>query len=359
MTPKKKYYSLDEKFKLVADTIRAYPLQLKQSWEEVSSMYIPDEYKNIDSVVLCGMGGSALNGRIAKSLLFDRLRVPFEVSTDFKIPNYVNAKTLVIASSYSGSTEETINSTLEALQRGAKVFGVTTGGKLGDLCIENKLPCYIFDPKHNPSKQPRMSQAYMSGSILALFNMLGLATILEEEIENSIISMNELLTDVHENVSSERNLAKSYSEKLRGKIPVLVSSEHLLGISHAIKNQFNENAKTFCLLFDIPELNHHLMEGLKYPQKNRELLKFVFLNSELYSEKVKRRYPLTAEVVEKNGIDYLMYSPRTSNKISQVYEVLIFGSFLVYHLTKSYSIDPLEIPWVDYFKAKLSEKSNK
>src|SRR3989344_3332021 len=142
---------LEEKYKLIADSIRAYPLQFKQAWIEVNSLYIPDDYKEIDNVILCGMGGSALGARIIDSLIQDRLRIPFEIYTEYYVPNYVNEKSLVIASSYSGTTEETINATYEALNRGAKVFGITTGGKLAEVLKENNIPGYIFNPINNPS----------------------------------------------------------------------------------------------------------------------------------------------------------------------------------------------------------------
>src|SRR3989344_4979425 len=119
--------SLDEKFKLVADTIRCYPLQLKQSWDEISSMYVPDDYKNIENIVFCGMGGSALGARIVDSYALDQLRVPLEIFNEYKLPGYANEKSLVVVSSYSGSTEETLEVTNEALKKRAKIFGITTG----------------------------------------------------------------------------------------------------------------------------------------------------------------------------------------------------------------------------------------
>src|SRR5512139_3046548 len=99
--------SLNEKFSLVYETIKAYPLQLKSSWDEVGHSYIPESYKNVQNLVFCGMGGSALGARMADSFIFDRLRIPFEIFNDYKLPNYVNDKSLVVVSSYSGTTEET------------------------------------------------------------------------------------------------------------------------------------------------------------------------------------------------------------------------------------------------------------
>ncbi len=346
---------LEEKFKLVADTIRCYPLQLKQSWDEISGMHIPEDYKNIENIVFCGMGGSALGARIVDSYALDQLRVPLEIFNEYRLPAYANEKSLVVVSSYSGSTEETLEVTNEALQKRTKLFGITTGGKLSEVLTKEKLTSYIFDPKHNPSKQPRMSIGYATGCVLALFNKLGLISVSNEEVDSAINSMNEVLSEFHENSLSDRNLAYKYAELLYRRIPILVASEHLIGTAHTVKNQFNESAKTFCVLFDIPELNHHLMEGLKNPAKLKEFFTFVFINSNKYTQRVQKRYPITSNVVEKNGVDFQMYSPRSENKLSQVFETLVFGSFVVYFLTKKYSIDPMEIPWVDYFKQELAK----
>ncbi len=348
---------LDEKFKLVADTIRSYPLQLKQAWDEIRMLNFPEDYKKIKNIVFCGMGGSALGARMVDSLAFNQLRVPLEIFNDYKIPNYVDANSLVIISSYSGTTEETIESTYQALKRNAKIFGITTGGTLADLLNKEKAPAYVFDPKHNPSKQPRMAIGYACGAVLSLLTKLDVITVSAEDIEKAIAIMNVVLTDYNENAPGEKNLARVYAESLKNRIPVFVASDHLVGTIHTIKNQFNESAKTFAVLFELPELNHHLMEGLKNPAKIREVFTFVFITSHLYSEGVQKRYPLTAEVVDKNGLPYLMYSPRSEDKLSQVFETLIFGSFVVYYLTRLYNIDPMAIPWVDYFKEKL--KSNK
>ena len=348
--------SLDQKFRLIADSIRAYPAQLKKAWGDISLMYLPDDYKNVDNVILCGMGGSALGARMIDSLIQDRLRIPFEIYTEYNIPNYVNAKSLAIISSYSGTTEETLNCFYQAINKGAKIFGLTTGNKLGEILIENKIPGYLFDPLNNPSNQPRMALGYSSGSILALLAKLGFINVLQEELDDALETMYELLGEIHEDVN-EKNPAKNLALKISGYSPVLVSSEHLLGTSHAIKNQFNENAKTFAYLFDLPELNHHLMEGLQHPKKLKDYLKFIFIQSDLYSAKVKVRYKITQEVVEKNGYETLIYTPNSDKKLSQIYELLIFGSYVNYFLTKLYKIDPIEIPWVDYFKDKPNSHS--
>src|SRR6476659_358310 len=125
----------EEKYALVKQTIQKYPDQFRQAWEEVRGIHVMESYKDIQNVVFCGMGGSALGARMMDSLLFDRLRVPFEIFNEYHLPNYVNDKTLVVISSYSGTTEETMSDLHDkALSKGAKVFGITTGGELaGEL----------------------------------------------------------------------------------------------------------------------------------------------------------------------------------------------------------------------------------
>ena len=347
--------ALEAKFQLVLATIKSYPAQVSQAWDEVSAISLPDEFKNVQNVIVSGMGGSALGARVVDSLAFDRLRVPLEIFTEYSLPNYANENTLVVVSSYSGNTEETLTSCYNALSKKCKVFGITTGGKLAEILEKENLPRYVFDPKNNPSKQPRMAIGYATCALLALLSKMGLVSVDKAEIGEAISKMQEVISDCDEDKIVPGNLAKSYAKKIYGKIPVLVASEHLLGAAFTIKNTLNESSKTFACLFDLPEANHHLMEGLRNPTDNKKLLYFVFFNSNLYSESVKKRYPLTAEVVGKNGVEYSIYSPFSDKKISQIFSVLAFGSLIAYYLTKEYALDPLEIPWVDYFKSKLSE----
>lgn len=151
------------------------------------------------------------------------------------------------------------------------------------------------------------------------------------------------------------NPAKRLAHELKNKMPILTTSEHLAGAAHAVKNQLNESAKTFALLFDIPELNHHLMEGLRNPAKAKEYWQFLFFESDLFEARVKSRYPITKKVLDKNEVGYSSYKLSSKTKLAQVFELLALGSYLQYYLAALYEIDPLPIPWVDYFKKELEK----
>lgn len=344
-----------EEFKKVHDSIKSYPEQLLQSWNEVFELKIPDSYQKVENIVFCGMGGSALGARMVDAFAVEnRLRIPFEIFTGYHLPEYTSSNTLVVLSSYSGNTEEVVNCAHEVYSKNAKVFGITTGGKLEHILTEHNTPVYVFDPINNPSNQPRMATGYSSGAVLALLAKLGMLHVTREEVEDTARFMGMVIKELDEDIPKANNIAVSLFKKIDGKLPVLVASEHLVGVSHALKNSFNENAKTFAVLFDLPELNHHLMEGLAHPKQLKTLLHFIFIESEMYSDRVKKRYPITMDVVDQNNIDYSVYKVQADTKLSQMYEVLVVGSFVIYYLTKSLNINPTAIPWVDYFKEKLS-----
>lgn len=337
-------------------SITLLPEQIEQAWREVGKIELPLDFMRATNLIVTGMGGSALCGRIVDALVIDKIRTPFEISTDFRLPNYADESSLVIISSYSGNTQETIESagTELAEAQGTKLFGITTGGKLEAFFKERHIPAYVFNPKANPSGQPRMSLGYSVTALLRLLTNLQFIALDEAEIMSAIKFVGTLISDYGVDAPQNTNLAKDLALKLKGKLPVLIASDHLAGSIHAFKNQLNENAKTFANSYDIPEANHHLMEGLRNPANLRELLYFIFFESNLYKQDSMKRYPLTREVVEKNEVATAVYKMRGKTKLEQVYELLVLGSFVSYYLAIAYGIDPTPIPWVDYFKEKLS-----
>lgn len=336
-------------------SLRDLPEQVKQCWEEINVVKLPEDYKRTRNVVICGMGGSALGGRIVDCLFTETLRGSIEVFTGYSVPDYVGPDTLVILSSYSGNTEETLQAAKEARKRNACSFILASGGKLAEFAAKEKLPAYIYNPVHNPSAQPRMGIGYSITAILNLMHRCGFISVDEGEIEKSINMMRGLVKEYDLLSPESENLAKKLSERLVGKSPVLIASEHLVGSTHVFKNQLNENAKTFATSFDIPELNHHLMEGLANPRGLKPLLHFIFFSSKLYPENILKRYALTKEVVEKNDISAEIFEMMGTSQVMQVYELLVLSSYVSFYLAVLYGINPAPIPWVDYFKEKLAQ----
>ncbi len=337
----------------ILKSIRSLDNQVSQVLDEMKNFTLPDSYKDIYNVVICGMGGSALGGRIIKALTTPQSRIPIEIVTDYKLPYYVGEKTLVILSSYSGNTEETISAFHSAQTKKAKVVGVSSGGKLADLLKSENLPSYIFDPIQNPSGQPRMSLGYSIATNIIILNRGGVIDINENDLSNTVAIISDFIKEFDTKVEVDKNRAKKLAQNLLSKAVIIFSSEHLYGIAHAFKNQINENAKTFSCLFDLPEANHHLLEGLEFPKSAKSNFHFLFFESKNYTTQIQKRYPITEDVVTQCGHEFSVYKTFSQEKLAEIFEILVLGSYVSFYLAILNNIDPSKIPWVDYFKTKL------
>lgn len=316
--------------------------QCEQIWNDVKNLNLP--VANIKNIVICGMGGSSYGGHVTLSMFKDKLNVPLVVQNGYDLPAFADSSTLVVLTSYSGNTEETLSCANEAKNKGSKTIVLTSGGKLADFIKDNTMQGIVFEPVNNPSGQPRLGTGYIVLGTIAILNKLGIIEIKESEVTDAI----DHLRNAQENIMRE---AKKLAQEIEGRIPLIFASLFLEGNAHIIRNQLNETAKSFSAFEDIPELNHHLMEGLKNP-KGRKLV-CLFLDSEFYPQIIKKRITLTKDVVNKNGVKPLEYKAKGETKLSQMLEILSLGGFLSFYLAVLYDQDPSVIPWVDYFKEQL------
>lgn len=322
------------------------PLQCEQIYGEIRALDFPKEYRNLKNIVLCGMGGSAYGGYVANALYKEELSAPLYSNNDYTLPAFVNEDTLVILSSYSGTTEEVLACAEEALKKGAKITGIASGGVLKGFFTKNSLPGIIFSPSNNPSGQPRLGTGYMVLGILTLLSALGYISMKDNEVQGAISAMKQ-------NAESIKQKARQLAQMLSGNIPVYFAAEFLNGNIHILRNQTNETAKSFASFSELSELNHHLMEGLKNPPDKKLII--VFISSPLYSDKLQKRLELTKDVVEKNNVSWVEFVSQSYTKMGQVLEVLSFGGYLTFYLALIYGQEPSVIPWVDYFKEQLAK----
>jgi glucose/mannose-6-phosphate isomerase len=329
----------------ILSSIEAFPDQCDQANRELEVFHLPPEYCTVSNVVVSGMGGSALGARFINSFTAC-LRKPLLISTEYHLPAVVNADSLVIVSSYSGNTDETLHSLQEAETRNAKIIIICTGGKLQTIAAQKHLPAYIINPVHNPSSQPRMGLGYSIFSLLKILSRVGAVQFPQ--------NFSQIISDLRSHppdLKTYQTLALS----LQGKIPVLISSEHLFGAAHAFKNQLNENAKTFAVSFDLPELNHHLLEGFSHPSSNPENLSVIFITSKYYSPQIISRYPITQDVVAKNKIPYQILPLSAPDKLTEGLELIRAGCYTSYFLALINGVDPGPIPWVDWYKDEIRQ----
>jgi len=343
------YQELDSERVLLS--LGSVPDQILQAWHEVGAMKL--RLFRPSCVVVSGMGGSGLGPDIFRTAFGTRVRVPFIISNGYSLPGYVNARSYVISVSYSGGTEETVAAYKEASLRGAKRFVVTTGGTLARLAAADNVPCYRFEPRHNPSGQPRMGLGYALGALAALVKKLRLANFSSDDMTRTAAVAREMWHKVRFEESYSRNPAKRLAETLEDKIPVFIATRFLGGALHAITNQLQENAKHFSLFFRVPELNHHVLEALSFPSGINKKLHAVLFDSTLANPLNRERLMLTREVLRKQGVESTLYLLRAEEPLAASLELVMLGGATGVYLALLHKQNPVKIPWVDYFKKHL------
>lgn len=341
----------------VGDSISLLPRQMSQVLAEAKSIKMPAEYKKINQVVIKGMGGSNLGAHIIMHAMADQIKVPFSISPDYTLPAYVNNKTLLVLSSYSGTTEEVLSVYAEAKKRQAKIVAIVSQGKSGleKIIKRDKLPAYIFKPEANPSNQPRLGLGYSILGIASLLSAAGLFKLDPAAMDKIIASLEQWNKNLEPQSLVRNNDAKRLALGAFKKQPILVGGEFLTGNLHAMRNQICENSKNFASYLPLPDLNHFAMEGLANPSSNASDLAFIFFNSSLYSPRIQKRARLTNEVVKKNKIGTMEYVMRGETKLEQAFELLQLGAWFSLYLGILNQVNPVEIKWVDWFKQKLAE----
>lgn len=322
--------------------------QLETAWNQVSSLDLPNHMTQIKTIVFCGMGASIYGALVLKALQGSNMPYPTEMVSDYHLPQFVDEHTLVVLTSYSGTTEEVISCAQEALEKKAKMIVLTHGGPLAEFAKNHQIPAYIFDGEKNISGVPRHGLGYTILGLIGLLNKTGVITVADEEIEEAIVRMREKLPDIKARAIEDVT-------KIQGKVPIILAGEHLSGNAQILRNQFNESSKSFSDYYLIPDLNHHLMEGLKFPKPSPLL--FLLLNTRNYSEKIQIRMDLTREVIEQNGQQVIEYATEGQTLYDDFLEVIVYGSFLSLYLGFVYDQDPAPNPFVDWFKQELSKAS--
>lgn len=350
---------------LKIDTGRVLPsltglnLQCDQAWQESSKIDFSSEFLQADNIVVCGMGGSSYGVRIVKSLYDSTVssKVPISLCNNYYLPGYVDRRTLVILSSYSGTTEETLECARQAKDKKAMITGITSGGPLSDFLRANHYPCYIFNPLHNPSGQPRVGVGYMVMGLIGLLAKMSYIPASAVEVKKLVIFLSQKSALYSVDRKLKNNPAKILAHNLQSKMPIVIVADFLEGAGYAVQNPFHETAKQFGVYFTIPELNHHLLEGLTYPEEIKKFLHFIFISSKLYEQKNQKRLILTREIVKKNSISTSDIYLTGASPLIQAMELVQIGAFVTFYLAIIHGIDPAKIPYVDYFKKKLSALS--
>lgn len=319
--------------------------QMEAAWEQVQHVEVPQDYRDVSNIVFCGMGASIYGALVFKALSGENNKYPTEYVSDYHLPRFVNSSSLVVLTSYSGTTEEVLSCANEALQMGAKMLILTKGGPLAEFAKEHTIPSYIFDGLLNPAGVPRLGNGYTILGLLGLLSKAGIYEVNSEEIKGAIETLKRRKNEI-------RDWAMGDAQKYVGRVPIVIAAEHLSGNAQILRNQFNETSKAFSAFYLVPDLNHHLMEGLQFPHPTN--LQFISLYSDNYSGKIQKRMKLTSDVIRQNHHTVHDVTTNGSTKYEDFLCTLAYGCYLTLFLGLLYEQNPAINPWVDWFKEKLA-----
>tara|TARA_R110002050_G_scaffold149463_1_gene276050 strand:- start:93074 stop:94051 length:978 start_codon:yes stop_codon:yes gene_type:complete len=297
--------------------------------------------KNISNVLITGMGGSGIGGTIISELASD-VKVPVLVNKTYDLPSWVNENTLVIGSTYSGNTEETISVIEAAVKAGAEVAFITSGGRAGEIAAENDLNQIVLEGG-NP---PRSMLSYSLVSLLFLFNHYGLTHF---DINTEINAAIALLDTEEATIEKEAN---ALAENLEGTMPVIYAAAGYEGIATRLRQQINENAKMLCWHHTIPEMNHNELVGWAGANDNMSV---VILRNSDDSAKNQQRIEINKTIISKytNKV-YEIYS-KGESKIARTLYHIHLGDWVSMRLSELNDVDVVEVKVIDFLKSELAK----
>jgi glucose/mannose-6-phosphate isomerase len=308
---------------------------------------------SISSIVVAGLGGSAIGGDLVRSYLLSELSVPVIINRTYDLPAFVGANTLVIASSYSGDTEESLSMFDEAKKRGAKIVCITTGGKLASLAAENSLPLITL-PK---GFQPRAALAYSFAPILTLLEKIGLVTNRPSYIEETAALLQKLAERYAPSNTGETNTAYQLASKLGSRTPVIYSASDVFDtVNLRWRGQIQENAKHVAFGNVLPEMNHNEINGWDHPKSILDSFCVIFLRSkEDEHPRVAQRFEILKEILHQRGIHVEEFFAEGASRLARMASLIALGDWTSYYLALIENVDPSPVPVITFLKKKLEE----
>ena len=335
--------------------LRDLPRQCQAAWQlsqvKAQPLKLLDDWKQINHVVIGGMGGSAIAGDLAKDLAASQQAVPITVVRDFQLPFPLTGNHLFVASSFSGNTDETLSLLQQARQSKAKVLAIAGGGQLARMAEEEGLPLLSIQ---TPG-EPRSALGYNLLLLLGVLARLGLVSTTANDVQSALDALQEQVARLGEEIPVGDNPAKQLAQELAGRLILIYAGGIFSGVARRWKTQLNENAKAWAFYESIPELLHNSVEAF-HPGaiEGSDRLALLLLPAAASAE-LGRRYQIVEELLAGQGIPYRRISGPAGPPLAQLLWMVLLGDYVSYYLALIRSIDPSETPLLDLGKQLASQ----
>ena len=322
--------------------------QFQQAEFDAAVWHKEHDNREITSIVVTGMGGSALAALLAKVWLKEVCSVPFEVVRGYDLPSYVNRHTLVIASSYSGNTEETISALEQAEKAGAQLGVIASGGTLIDIACEYEI-AHVSLPT---GLQPRMGVIYNLRALIALLENFGIVHQKNDEIEALTGWLGRESAAWAADVATDDNVAKQLAEQAVGKTPVFYGGALTAPIAYKWKISWNENAKNVAFWNELPEFNHNEFMGWTSHPVEKPFAIFDLV-SDLEHPQILKRFDVSDRLLSGMRPKAYTISLEGKSLIAQLLWASILADFVSIYVAILNGVDPTPVALIEKFKKEL------
>lgn len=322
--------------------VASFTEQLKEALNIGKTAQLSPNKKTFRNVVITGLGGSGIGGKIVSQLIVKEARLPIYINNNYVLPNFVDEHTLVLVSSYSGNTEETLEAMKMALNKNAEVAAITSGGEVEVLAKANQLN-YISIPGGHP---PRTALAYSLTQQFFLLNHYG---ICGNGFINELASAIELLNAESDTIKSK---AKSVAEKVYQKQIAIYSEVMFEGVATRLRQQLNENAKVLCWHHVLPEMNHNELVGWA---GGNDSIVVLFLRNQSDFLRTKVRMDLSKEIIAKQTPHVIEIWSKGNNPVQESLYHIHLGDWVSVYLAELNEVDPIEVDVITHLKSELAK----
>ena len=332
--------------------IEAFPDHIDDAERNVEKLSIPPAARRLatTSIVITGLGGSAISGDLALAAVGGAIKLPLIVNRDYVLPSFVNASTLVIACSYSGNTEETLSVYTRAKAAGADVVCVTSGGLLAEMAERDSFPVVSL-PGRLP---PRAALGYALTTLLGVLRAKGMIPDMIGDIKETVALLRTLREKYRTETPTAYNPAKQMALEMRDKIVVVYGSSAIMeAAAYRWRSQIAENAKTLAFHHALPEMNHNELVGWLRPETSLKNIGVIFLRDTKDHPQVKKRFDLTREVIESKAGVVREIQSEGKSRLASVLSLVYMGDFTSLYMAYLNRLDPTPVEVIDAFKSKL------
>lgn len=326
---------------IMQELIKAFPENLIEALKIAKRSPLKKSYPDFNNVLICGMGGSGIGGKIVASWIADEIKIPINFCQDYILPEYVDKKTLIIASSNSGDTEETLSATIQGHNLGATIVAICSGGKLAGFCSKWNYDCIVV-PGDNP---PRTALAFSIVQLIYIFVELNL--IKKDKLVN-LSTCKEFLDTFKEEIHEQ---AVQLAEFIDDKDLIIYCESKNEPIAIRARQQFNENSKILCNHHTIPEMNHNELVGWSGGSSKYAV---VFLETnDWHPQNVKRRN-FSIESINKKTKNIFILKAKGKTRIEQDLFLINLIDWASFYVAQMNETDSINIDVINNLKKLLS-----